>query len=148
MAERIRGREVSVKVSVDGRLRFGLFRHITTFTRNNKDEIVETPLLGQDVDALDYIHNGFDLSWTSQIEDAENLDFVDELITLQREGRPLPQITISVEYRFRDPAVQDRMVVYRGVKMKEDSEGFSNRTAYVECQYSAKATKRSVIALS
>lgn len=145
MADRIRGREVTVRVSVEGRLRFGLFRHITSFTRNNRDDIPETPLLGKDVDSLDYIHNGFDLQWSCHVEDADNLEFVDELINIQREGLPLPPITIQVEYKFRDPAIQDKMVTYRGVKMKEDSESFQNRADYVEVSYSAKAERRSII---
>jgi hypothetical protein len=148
MSLRLRGIEVTVRVLVEGVLRQGLFRHLTQFTRNNREDIPETELLGQQETELDFIHSGFDLSWSCQIEDADNLAFVDELIAIQRDKQPLPPITIQVEYRFRDPRILPRMAIYRGVVMKEDSESFSSRTDYIECQYSAKAKRRTVMQLT
>jgi hypothetical protein len=147
MPQRQRGLDIIMKVAVEGVLRPGLFENVTGLTVNNRDELTETPLLGKDVDTVDYIHNGWDLQWTAQPEDADGIDFCDQLVSLQKQRLPLPPITISIEYRYRDPSIQNRLVVYRGVVLKPDSESFQNRQDYVENQYSAKAERRSTIVL-
>lgn len=147
MAARIRGLDITVKVAVAGVLRHGLFKNVTTFTRNNRQDLPETELLGQQETELDFIHNGYDLQWTAQQEDADAMDFVDTLVQLQIDRSPIPPITISAEYRYRDPGIQDRLVVYRDCKMKEDSESFARRSDFVENTFSAKAKRRTVMAL-
>lgn len=147
MAGRIRGLDINVKVAVQGVLNYALFKNVKTFTRNNRQDLPETELLGQQEVALDFIHNGYDLSWTAEQEDPGAQDFVETLVQLQVARAPLPPITISVEYMYRDPSIQDRLIVYRDCVMKEDSEEFGKRSDFVENKFSAKAKKRTVMTL-
>lgn len=142
MAERIRGKEVDIRVAVEGVLRSGLFKNVTEFEVTPRDELPETELIGQDETALDYIHNGWDITWTAQQEDADSIDFLDELVDMQRQRVALPSITITLLYRFRDPTVRNRQVVYRKCKVKQDREGAASRTDYLEVAYSAKTQRR------
>lgn len=147
MAERIRGKEVDIRVAVEGILRTGLFKNCTEWEVTPRDELVETELIGQDETALDYLHNGWDLSWKTHVEDSDSIAFLDEVVDLQRQRVALPLITITFLYRFRDPSIRDRQVVYRKCKVKQDREGVSSRTDYLEVGYSAKTGRRSTLLL-
>ncbi len=147
MAERIRGKEVDIRVAVDGVLRSGLFKNVTEWEVTPRDELPETELIGKDETSLDFLHSGWDLSWTGHTEDSDSINFMDEIVELQRQRVALPRITISFLFRFRDESIPDRQVVYRGCKMKIDREGVSGRTEYLETAYSAKAEKRTTMNL-
>lgn len=144
MPDRLRGKETDIRVAVEGVLRSGLFKNVTEWETTPRDELPETELIGQDETAIDYIHNGWDLSWTKHVEDPDGINFLEELIELQRQRVTLPPITITLLYRFRDEGLRDVQMVYRNCKLKNDREGASSRTDYLEAAYSAKCKRRTV----
>lgn len=147
MAERLRGKEVDIRVAVDGVLRSGLFKNTTEWEVTPRDELPETELIGKDETSLDYLHSGWDLSWSGHIEDPDGINFMDELVELQRQRVALPRVSITFVYRFRDEAIRDRQVVYRNCKIKLGREGASGRTDYVETAYEAKSGRRTTLQL-
>lgn len=147
MPERLRGKEVDIRVAVDSVLRSGLFKSVTEWEVTPRDELPETELVGKDETSLDYIHSGWDLSWTGHTEDADSINFMDELVELQRQRVVVPRVTISLLYRFRDESIPDVQVVYRNCKIKIAREGVSGRTEYLETAYEAKSGRRSTLRL-
>lgn len=147
MADRLRGKETDIRVAVDGVLRTALFKNTTEWEVTPRDELPETELIGQDETALDYIHNGWDLTWTNHVEDSDGIAFMDELVELQRQRVALPRVTITFLFRFRDESIPDKQVVYRNCRIKQDREGAASRTEFLETSYSAKAGRRTTLPL-
>jgi hypothetical protein len=147
MAEAIRGADITITINVAGVFQQGIFRNLTRFTINNRDALVERELLGHDTPEIDYIHNGYDLAWTNQVEDATGINLMETLVDLYTRRQPLPAITISVKYDFRDNAIPNRVVTYAVQAMRNTEEGFENRPDYVTMGWEAKAKNRTVAIL-
>ena len=144
MAQALRGLEVTITIQVENVLRQGIFKNLTKFSVNNRDQLVERELIGHDVPEVDVIHNGWDLSWMNQVEDSTGLDLCQRLIELQTLRRALPSCTVKALYDFRDVSIPNRLVTYKVGALINNEEGFESRSDYLTQSWSAKATSRGV----
>lgn len=142
MAQAVRGVEITITIQVANVLRQGIFRNLTKCSVNNRDQLVERELLGRDVPEVDYIHNGWDITCTNQVEDSTGTDLCDELVSLQEQRRPLPPCTVKMLYDFRDPTIPNRLVTYTVGALMNSEEAFDDRASYVTQTWTFKATSR------
>jgi len=145
MSTRIRGQEVTLRVTVDGVTLAGSMLKVVDFTATPRSELTESPMLGELEDDIDIQHSGWDMSWTIHERDAVALDLMDSIIRREQDGDQHPQITITVIRAFRDPGVANRVHVYHQCILKSDSENVGGRKEYNTVPFSAKARRRSSI---
>ncbi len=145
MSARIRGQEITARLTLDGQPLGGSFFKITEFTTTPRDDLTEEPFLGELEDDLDYMHHGWDFSFTTQIDDHQTIDFLTEIITREQNARPHPAITLTIFYTFRERTALSRTIVYRNVFLKVGEEGFSGRKDFVTNSFEGKAKRRIVL---
>jgi hypothetical protein len=88
MSQRIRGKECTIQVVVDGDLKGGTFAKVTEFTLTPRTEIVETPFLGEIEDDLDIIHKGYDFSFQTQSQDSKAIKLLLAIVNRERARAP------------------------------------------------------------
>src|SRR4051812_4078131 len=112
MSARIRGQELTLRVSVDGETQRGSFFKVTEFMVRPRQDIVEDDFLGELETDLDFQHHGFDGSFSVHFQDAVTLEFLDDIVANEEQLLPHPSITITALYSFREPGVAGRAEVY------------------------------------
>ena len=141
--DKIRGKEVSLQFSVDSVL-YDAFL-VTNFRVTERADLPEVDLIGSATTDIDYVHNGYDLSWTSLEADHQILDLLEDITSRDRRGLPHPDVKVTVFYSYREPTAQGRVVTYHDMRMMQNDHGFEGRTEYVSSDFSAKAKRRSVL---
>jgi hypothetical protein len=147
MTARIRGQEVTLRVSIDGDPQVGSLIKVQDFTVTPRTDLNEDDFLGEDESDLDIQHHGFDLKWSVQMQDGRTQDILNDIIARESAHTQHPDVVITVMYAFRENGERGRAVTYRGAFLKEDEEAASGRKERVVVQYMAKAKKRSTILL-
>lgn len=142
MSERIRGADIFLKIVVDGTPLDGSFTKVTKFMAKPRATITETGFVGEPVDDLDTQHHGWDLSWGIHNLDSKAVDFYDDLVAREENHTQPQNIQVHVQYNYRTPGIQNKYLVYYGVKAIQGDEGFNGRKDYIETSYEAKATRR------
>jgi len=146
MAGPTRGQEVTIRVAVDGSPKAGSMLRVTNFTATPQQDLPELDYLGQTETDYDFQHNGFHLQWEIHQEDAESIDMLDQAIANERAHLAPRPVTITVIYKYRDPAQPGRIVVYHAAKAMQGDEGFKGRKDHNTVAYTAKARRRSTLA--
>ena len=145
MSLRIRGQEVVLRLAIDGAAVEGSMFKVNDFTVTPRQELQEADYIGEDVSDLDVMHNGYDLAWSIDMQDAVSIDLIDD-IAKRNEGKKAPQdVTLTVIYTFREPGAGGRVVVYHDMVLKVDEEGASGRKERVKTKISAKAKRRETL---
>jgi hypothetical protein len=144
MSLRIRGQEVTVRLSVDQEPQKGTFLKVSDFTVTPRQEIKEDDFLGELESDLDFMHHGFDFSFSCQVQDESAINFLENIVEANRNADPHPDITMTVIYKFREADAKNKVEVYHQVFMKVDDTGFGGRKDYVKTKFSGKCKRRSV----
>jgi hypothetical protein len=148
MTQRIRGQEATIRVAVDGVIQRGSMFKVKDFTVTPRQDLTETPYLGEDEDDLDFQHHGYDMSWTVDMLDATTIALLSNIVARETAHLQHPIITITVMYTFREGAAVGggRTVVYHdNLVLKQGDEGFGGRKEFVSVKYEAKCKKRDVL---
>lgn len=145
MSQKMRGAELTMRISVDGIQQVGSLIKLTDFTINPRTDIVEDDYLGEKETDLDIQHHGFDGSFTIDYQDAEGLALADDIIEREINNEEHPQIVITVIYTFREPGARGKIATYFEVFMKQDEEGAGGRKEKVKGKFSFKAKRRKVM---
>ena len=146
MSARIRGEEVSVRITVDGQRQEGSFFKATEFTVRPRQDIYEDDFLGESETDLDFQHHGFDFSFTVHNEDAATLDYLNSIIDRDINHQRHPDIVVTVLYSYRKPGVGGRAEVYHDCFLKVSEQGFKGRKERVTTTFEGKCKKRALIA--
>ncbi len=146
MSQRIRGQEATIRINVDGELQGGTFVKVPDFTVTPRQDLTETPYLGETEDDIDIQHHGFDFAFSVDNQDEKALDFLQLIIDREAAHEQHPKITIIVIYAFRAGLGQNKAEVYRDVFLKVTEQGFSGRKEYVSTGFEGKCKKRSLLA--
>lgn len=147
MGNRIRGQEITLRVSVNGQQQTGTWYKLTEFTRTERGEIKEEGFLGESEDDVDYQHHGWDFSFTAQVKDASALDFLSDIVAREQNAEAHPDITITVIWKFRGGDVQSRVEVFHKVVLRQPEGGFGGRKEYVTQNFEGKCKKRTQMTL-
>jgi hypothetical protein len=140
----IRGQEVTLRVAVDGEVQEGTFFNVNDLTVTERGELKEVPYLGEDVDKIDYQHNGWDLSFSVQPEDANALEFLSDIVDRELNHDAHPNITITVIYNFRNTA-STRVEVFYNCYLRPTETSFGSRSDFVTTSFEAKAERRKLL---
>lgn len=143
---RIRGKEVTLNVVVDGQVLAGSFVKVNDFTATPRADLVEKPYIGESEDDLDVNHKGWDLSFSIDVEDEGPLTLYQDIADRERGNQTHPLIILVATYNYRKPGVSKRTVRYQKVFLKVDEEGHSGKNEYVSVKFSGKCKRRSVTA--
>ncbi len=143
---RIRGQEVTIKVAVDGEPQKGTWAKVKDFTVTPRTEIVEEEYLGELLTDLDKIHNGFDLSFSVDMQDSALIDFLSQEISGDANQDALRSVTITVLYAFRDGSAPVGETYFDAV-LKVADQSFGGRQEYVSYSIEGKAKRRAVLPL-
>jgi len=143
---RIRGQEVTIRISVDGKPQEGTWARVKDFSVSERTELVEENYVGDQYTSLDRMRNGYDLSFTVDMQDRSVIDFIDSDINNEENQDALPAVTISVLYSFRDGTSPVGEVYYDAVlKIAEQS---MTREEYVSYSIEAKAQRKKVLEIA
>ena len=148
MSLRIRGQEITVRITVDSILQEGSWFKVTEFTGTPRTDINEEDFLGETESDLDIQHHGFDLSFTLQMQDERVLEFLSTIIDREQNQEAHPDITMTVIYAFRETGAINKVEIYHDVFLKVNETGFSGRKEYVTSSFEGKAKKRSLASLA
>lgn len=150
MSQRMRGQEATIRIAVDGVIQSGSMFKVKDFTFTPRQDLTETPYVGEDEDDLDFQHHGFDLAWSVDMLDATTITLLSNLINRELNHQKHPEITVTVIYAFREGAAVGggRVVVYHtNMVLKQGDESMSGRKEYIGVKYEAKCKKRDVLSL-
>ena len=145
MSQRIRGQEATIRINVDGEIQEGTFFKVPDFTVTPRQDLVETPFLGETEDDIDFQHHGYDFSFSVQNQDEKALEFLSTIVDREAAHEQHPKITLVVIYAFRAGLGKDKAEVYRDVFLKIGEQGFSGRKEYVTTSFEGKCKKRSLL---
>lgn len=143
----IRGQEVVIKVSVDGQTGDGSWTRVTDWTVTPRTEFKESDYLGESTSDIDVQHNGFDLAFNADMEDANIAAFVDTIVDREAMHLPHPNITITQIVQPRKSGIKGWAWLYTKVKMKVDSEQSKGRKEQVSMALSGKCRTRKRITI-
>jgi hypothetical protein len=145
MSQRIRGAEVTIRISVDSETQEGSFFKVTEFTSTPRTDLVEEDFLGELESDLDIQHHGWDFSFTIQNEDQAPLEFLSTIVDREQNQESHPDITMTVIYAYREPGASNRVEVYHDVFLKVNEQGFAGRKEYVTTGFEGKCKRRSLL---
>jgi hypothetical protein len=140
----IRGQEATLRVAVDGEVQTGSFFNVNDLTVSERGELKEVAYLGELVDKVDYQHNGWDLSFSVNVQDDKALDFLTDIVDREHSAVNHPNITITVMYKFRD-GTATRVEVFYNCALRVNETSFGSRTDYIKTSFEAKAERRTVL---
>lgn len=144
MSRRLRGEEISVRVSIDGETQnSGSWLNITEFSVTERADINEISYLGEKSDDLDYQHHGFDFSMKVDVQDDKTIRFMEELIRREYNAETHPDIVLTVLYQFRNGT--RLLEAYHGVYLRSNEKGFGSRKDAVTASFEGKAREMKVI---
>jgi hypothetical protein len=138
MSQRIRGKEATVQIVVDGDLKGGTFAKVTEFTLTPRTEIVETPFLGEVEDDLDIIHKGFDFSFQTHAQDSKAIKQMLAIVARERARTAHPAINVVVTFEYRSSTEPAETIVLESCFMKMDSTALGGADEYVTHSWSGK----------
>lgn len=145
MSARIRGEEVTIRITVDGKSQEGSFFKATEWTVRPRQEIVEDDFLGELETDLDFQHHGFDFSFTVQNQDDKALNYLSTIIEREVQHLRHPDIVVTVLYSYREPGATDRVEVYHDAFLKVSELGFKGRKERLTTGFEGKCKKRELI---
>jgi hypothetical protein len=141
MSERIRGLEVTIRLSIEGELQGGTLIKFSDFSITPRAEVTESDFLGEDESDIDFRHDGFDFSGTAHELDATARAFLALLVFNHENHIAPPNVTMTVIFGYRDGRPVSE--TYYGAKMKVDETSFGSRKDYVTTKISGKCKKYS-----
>lgn len=144
---RIRGQEVTIRVTVDGQPQQGTWAKVKDFTVTPRTELVEEEYLGEQHTDLDKQHNGFDIAFSVDMQDRSLIDFLTQEISGEENQDALRSVTINVLYAFRDGANPVGETYFDAV-LKVADQSFGGRQEYVSYSIEGKAKRRAVLELA
>lgn len=142
MSLKLRGQEVTLRISVNGVTQRGAMFKATNWSAKPRTDLKEDDYLGEQETDLDVQHNGWDLEFSVDNIDTTALDIIDQIIENERLHVAHPDITITAIYNFREPDARARAYIYHSVFMKGDEEGAGGRKDVHKTKFSAKAKER------
>lgn len=140
----IRGQEATLRIAVDGVVQDGSFFAVNDLTITERGELKEVPYLGEVVDKVDYQHNGWDLSFSVNVQDANALEFLKDIVNRELSAEAHPNITITVLYKYRNGDAS-RVEVFYNAYLRPSETSFGSRTDYVKTSFEAKAERRTLL---
>lgn len=138
MATRIRGKEATIQVIVDGELLDGSFAKIENFTLTPRTDLVETDFVGESVADLDYMHHGFDFSFGTHHKDSKLFDVLQSFTSADEAGLEHPQVNIVVSVNYRALSEADQTFVLGECVMKMGDYSIGSRTDYITSSWEGK----------
>lgn len=142
MSLKMRGQEVTMRMTVDGVLQQGSMFKATDWMATPRTDLNEDDYLGEQETDLDIQHHGWDLSFSVHTTDATALDLIDEIIDREDQHVAHPDIKLTVVYLFREPNVPGKIYIYHEVFLKADEEGAGGRKEKHKVKFTGKAKKR------
>jgi len=142
MSFRTRGQENTITIRVEGK---ELVLQSEDFTITVNNEVMKTDFMGETASDLDYMHDGYDFSFSAHEADDSVLQFVAE--SDRRDGLGLaPQLcSVSVATLFRDGrrAVQ----VFPAAIMIVKDRSFGGRKEYTKYSFEGSAKQMAILTL-
>ncbi len=118
---RLRWRDCTIRLIVEGRILAGSARKLKSFGLSNGSDIDEVPVIGEDVEELEYKKGVYSFNFESDEIDSEWLNLA-ELIDQRDEGGALPpSVVILVTRPYRGPTIPSRTLALKEVVIKWDS---------------------------
>lgn len=142
MSLRIRGQEITMRVSVDGATQGGSMFKVSELTVTPRTDLQEGDYLGESETDVDVMHHGYDLSWSVDMQDPVVIDLIDDIQARNEAGAKPQDVTLTVIYRFREDNVPGRIVAYHEGVMKIDDEAAAGRKDRIKNKMSAKMKTR------
>ena len=142
MSLKLRGQEVTLRISVDGVTQQGAMFKATNWSAKPRMDLKEDDYLGEQETDLDIQHNGWDLEFSVDNIDTTALDIIDQIIENERLHVAHPDITIVAIYNFREPTARAKAYTYHGVFLKADEEGAGGRKEVHKTKFTGKAKER------
>jgi len=138
MSQRIRGKEATIQIVVDGDLKGGTFAKVTDFNLTPRQDITETPFLGELEDDLDINHKGYDFSFSSHSQDSKAIRLLLDIVARERTRTAHPSINIVVTFEYRSLSNPAEIIVLESCFMKMDGTSIGGGNEYITHSWSGK----------
>jgi hypothetical protein len=145
MSLRIRGQEITARISVDGAGVSGSMFKISSITVTPRTDLQEADYIGESESDIDVQHHGYDVTWEVDIQDAKTIDLMDDIQDRNESGSRPQDVTLVVMYKFREDNVPGRIIAYHEGMMKLDEEAAAGRKERVKNKFSAKFKTRQTL---
>lgn len=138
MSQRIRGQEATVQVIVDGNLQAGSFTKVMNFNLTPRQDLQETPFLGEVEDDLDIMHHGYDFDFEIHHQDSKAYAVLQTIVERERDHLAHPNINVVVTIAYRSLTEPALTFVLEKCFMKVDNYNFGGRKEYVTSKFTGK----------
>lgn len=144
MSLRVRGQEVTIKLTIDGDPQNGSWLKIKDFKLRPKTEFKEEDYLGESEEDYDIQHSGYELSFNVDNEDDKTIRYLQTLAEREAAGLSPQRVTMTVIYAYRQRAKVTADNFY-DVLLIVDEHGAGGRKEYVGTSFSGRCKKKNVI---
>lgn len=141
----LRGSEASIRITVEGQLLKGSFFQVKDFRAAARQDLPEADYVGDLASRIDFVHNGFDLSFSIDMEDRAPLDLLTQIVQAYKDRARPPRVNITVFYRFRKEGAAKLIELYPEVILKEVEGSIGGRKDYITRSYEGKCEDRKVL---
>lgn len=145
MSQRIRGKEATVQLVVDGDLKGGSFVKVTEFDLTPRTDIVEQAFVGEVEDDLDINHKGYDFTFSTHMQDSKTIKLFLAIVDRERARKAHPAINLVVTFQYRSATEPAETIVLENCFMKMDSAKIGGGNEYIATPWSGKCKKVSEI---
>lgn len=100
LSQSIRGKEATLLLAIDGEpAEFNLLT--TDLNITEVGEGTRNPHLGETTSSVDIRHDGWDVSFTTEMKYSDLMDYLTSYTEAEKNSRAHPEITLTVLYQFR-----------------------------------------------
>ena len=113
-ATELRNKDATIQVKVDGTPLTSSFLTISSFNLKPEAEILKKRFTGEKVSRADLDVKGYDFTFKTQKRAHDWWVLWQKIVSAERAGQPLPTITLTITYSYRDGSGLLKTVVLHG----------------------------------
>ena len=145
MSSRIRGKEATLRVAVEGQDQEGLMK-VRNWSVTPDSEIVTTQFCGQPRKEADQDFHGYKLSFEVEELDRTAENIIQQCDEAQKNQLPPPRAIISTLKIYREPGKGTISHVYHPVTLNCTQSTDANGSSYISSKWEGFAPERETIA--
>lgn len=145
MAQKQRGQEGTLRITVDGVVQAGSFVKVKNFKVTPQTTISRQQYLGEDKADLDISHDGVDFSFEVDNVDAKTLEFLHTIVTREENRLAHPVINLAFISKYRAGSAPTKTLVMYESFMKVDDHNVGGRTEIVTTSFSGMSKRSALV---
>jgi len=137
----LRGKEGTILIAIDGQPKDFIFT-ASDISISERGDLPETAHLGKKTATLDYIHSGWDVNFSTEIENDEIFDLITLLTDNDIHGRAHPEVTLTLLYNVRGSSGAVIKEVYFDGVIRAAERSHGGQDEYITQSFECKFERR------